>query len=52
MSKHQVRSEDGRWTGRRGVGRLNPRRETKIQGKDGNRGREMREKVDIGHRVK
>ena len=35
MSKHQIRPGDGRWTGRRGVGRLNPRRENKIQGKNG-----------------
>ena len=32
VSKHQIRSENMRWVGRRGVGRLNPRRETKIQG--------------------
>ena len=31
-SKHQIRSRNGRWVGRRGVGQLNPRRETKIQG--------------------
>ena len=37
MSKHQIRHGDGRWTGRRGVGRLNPRRENKIQGKNGDR---------------
>ena len=30
--KHQIRSGNGRWVGRRGVGRLNPRRETNIQG--------------------
>ena len=24
LSKHQIRSGDGRWEGRRGVGRLNP----------------------------
>ena len=35
VSKHQIRPGDGRWTGRRGVGRLNPRRENKIQGKNG-----------------
>ena len=34
-SKHQIRSGDGRWMGRRGVERLNPRRETKTQGKNG-----------------
>ena len=37
MSKHQICPGDGRWTGRRGVGRLNPRRESKIQGKNGDR---------------
>ena len=37
VSKHQIRPGDGRWTGRRGVGRLNPRRESKIQGKNGDR---------------
>ena len=37
MSKHQISPGDGRWTGRRGVGRLNPRRENKIQGKNGDR---------------
>ena len=30
VSKHQIRSGHGRWEGRRGVGRLNPRRETKM----------------------
>ena len=35
MSKHQIRPGDGIWTGRRGVGRLNPRRERKKQGKNG-----------------
>ena len=37
MSKHQIRSGDGRWAGRRGVGRLNPRCENKIQGKNRDR---------------
>ena len=37
VSKHQIRPGAGRWTGRRGVGRLNPRRENKIQGKNGDR---------------
>ena len=37
VSKHQIRLGDGRWTGRRGVGRLNPRREDKIQGKNEDR---------------
>ena len=45
MSKHQVRPGDGRWTGRRGVGRLNPRRENKIKGKNGDRKRAKIEKV-------
>ena len=45
MSKHQSRSGDGRWEGRRGVGRLNPRRETKTKGRNGDRGRQMREEV-------
>ena len=43
VSKHQICPGDGRWTGRRGVGRLNPRREDKIQGKNGDR---EREKID------
>ena len=45
MSKHQIRPRDGRWTGRRGVGRLNPRRENKIQGKNGDREGGKNEKV-------
>ena len=45
MSKHQIRPGDGRWTGRCGVGRLNPRRENKIQGKNGDRERGKIEKV-------
>ena len=44
-SKHQIRSGDGRWEGRRGVGRLNPRRETKTKGRNGDREREMIEEV-------
>ena len=32
VSKHHIRSGNGRWAGRREVGRLNPRRGTKIQG--------------------
>ena len=46
VSKHQIRPGDGRWTGRRGVGRLNPHRENKIQGKNGDRGRG---KTECGH---
>ena len=45
MSKHQIRPGDGRWEGRRGVGRLNPRRETKTKGRNGDREREMKEEV-------
>ena len=45
VSKHQIRSGDGRWEGRRGVGRLNLRRETKRKGRDGDRERETREEV-------
>ena len=39
VSKHQIRSGDGRWAGRRGVGRLNPRRYTKIKGKKRGQGK-------------
>ena len=45
MSKHQIRSGDGRWERRHGVRRLNPRRETKTKGRNGDRERKMREKV-------
>ena len=45
VSKHQIRSGDGRWEGRRGVGLLNPRRETKTKGRNGDREREMREEI-------
>ena len=45
VSKHQIRLGDGRWTGRRGVVRLNPRRENKTQGKNGDRERGKIEKV-------
>ena len=37
MSKHLIRSGDERWKGRRGVGRLNTRRETKTKGRNGDR---------------
>ena len=37
VSKHQIRPGDGSWTGQRRVGRLNPRSESKIQGKNGDR---------------
>ena len=45
VSKHQIRFGDGIWAGRRGVGRLNLRREIKIQGKNGDRERGIIEKV-------
>ena len=45
VSKHQIRYGDGRWAGRCGLGRLNPRRETKTKGKNGDRESEMRTKV-------
>ena len=42
VSKHHIRPGDVRWEGRRGVGRLNPRRETKRNGRNGDREREMK----------
>ena len=45
VSKHQIRSGDGRWEGRRGVGRLNPRRETKTKGRNGDKEKKIREEV-------
>ena len=45
VNKHQIRPGDGRWTGRRRVGRLNPRRENKIQGTNGDREKGKTEKV-------
>ena len=45
VSKHKICSGDGRWEGRRGVERLNPRRETKTKGRNGDREREMKEEV-------
>ena len=45
MSNQQIRSGDGRWERRHGVGRLNPRRETKTKDRNGDREREMREEV-------
>ena len=45
VSKHQVRSGNRRWAGQRGVGRLNPCRETKIRGKNGDRKMGIRDKV-------
>ena len=44
VSKHEIRPGDGRWTRRRGVGRLNPRGEYKVQGKNGDRERGKIEK--------
>ena len=48
MSKYQIRPGDGRWTGRRGVGRLNPRCENKIQGKNGDSEKGKLEKSQRG----
>ena len=45
VSKHQIRSEKGRWAVRRGEGQLIPRRKIKIQGKNKNRDRGIRDKV-------
>ena len=44
-SNHQIRSGNGRWAIRRGVGRLNPYREAKYQSKNGDRERGYKEKV-------
>ena len=44
-SKHQIRPRQGGWTGRRGAGRPNPSRETKIPG--ANVGRERRISVSV-----
>ena len=50
MSKHQICPVDGRWTGRRGVRLLNPRRENKIQGKNGDRlGRKLKKSQKGGN---
>ena len=40
--KHQIRPGDGRWAWRRGMGRMNPRCKTKVQGKRGQGTRENR----------
>ena len=45
VRKHQIRSGDGRWEERRGVGRLNLHRETKTKGRNGDMEREMKEEV-------
>ena len=45
VSKHHIHAGDGRWTGRRRMNRLSPRRESKIQGKNGDRERGEIEKV-------
>ena len=44
-SKHRIRPGDGRWTGRRGMERLSPRCENKIQGENGDRERGKIENV-------
>ena len=51
MSKHQTRSGDRTWVGRREVGRLNPRHETKIKGNTRDREREMEGKVTNRRKV-
>ena len=51
VSKLQIRPRDGRWKGRRGVGRLNPRRETKTKGRNGDRERKMREEVTSRRKI-
>ena len=48
VSKHQICPRDERWTGRRGVRRLNPRRENTIQGKNGDRKEEKMKKSQRG----
>ena len=48
MRKHQVRPGNRRWVRRRRVGRLNRRRETKLQVKNGDRERRIREKSQRG----
>ena len=45
VSKHKIRPGDRIWEGRRGVGRLNPRRETNTKGRNGDSGRGKIEKV-------
>ena len=50
-SKHQIRPGDGRWEGRRGVGWLNPRREPKAKGRNGDREREMRQEFKNRRKV-
>ena len=44
-SKHQIRPGNGTWSGRRGVGRLNPRREPKFKGN--NRDRKLRSNTKL-----
>ena len=48
VSKHQIHPGDGRWTGRRRMERLSPRRESKIQGKNGDRERGKSKKSQRG----
>ena len=45
VDKNQIRPGDGRWAGRRGVGRSDPRREIKIKGKKEDKGRRTRKKI-------
>ena len=47
-SKHQTRARHGEWVGRRGIGRPNPSRETKISGANG--GGERRKSVPEKYR--
>ena len=42
VSKHKIRSGNRRWAGRRGVRRLNPRREAKVQANNGDRERGLK----------
>ena len=43
-SKHQIRSGNGKWARPCGVGRLNSHRETKFEGKNGDKKRRVIEK--------
>ena len=45
VSKHQIRSGNRKWAGQLGVGLLNPRREAKLKGKNGDRARKVHEKL-------
>ena len=48
VSKHHIRFGNGGWAERRGGGRLDPRGENKIQGKNGDRERGKIEKSQRG----